>query len=336
MRKGVKSRIEEHGSSGLYISNKTPSTTTRKWILSLPTEDVEAAVEADTYSVESDHAEKLRILNDQSSTALRLISDLQSSSERRFENLERALSDQNELITKLQEENKSLKSKTENQENIIYQLLGGLFNQRDQANILSSHIADLYGEDFEDLSKDSSKWSVFPTTRQGDALEQEVAKQAEQIKSLVDLLRKTNNTIDSIDALQCYNSEAISKKLNMLEDETSAVQKATGELIVNQLEDKRRMLGHITSLDARTNRQEAVIGKVVNGLFGTDQQKSKQEYLDLLYGRVSQSTSINTSKWDSSPTTPQGDLTERKMAVFEKHLKSIKSRLETPLMEFSD
>lgn len=147
-RRFLKSRIEEHGPSGLFISNKTPSTI-RKWVLDLPLEP-EAA-----YSIEADHAEKLRILNDQSTRALRLIEEVQASSERRFEFLERALSDQNELITKLQEENKSLKSKTENQENTIYQLLGGLFNKKDQANILSTHLACLHGvADFQNLPND--------------------------------------------------------------------------------------------------------------------------------------------------------------------------------------
>jgi hypothetical protein len=334
-RRCLKSRIEEHGSSDLYISNKTPSTT-KKWILSLPTEEAEADAEVDTYSVEADHAEKLRILNDQSTRALRLIEEVQASSERRFECLERGLSEQNDLIEKLQNENKSLKSKLKGHESTIYQLLGGLFNQRDQANILSTHLADLYGEDIEDLPKDSSKWSVFPTTRQGDALEKELAKQAEQIESLTDLLRETNKTIDSIDTIQCYNYQAISKKFNTLEDETSAVQKATGELITNQLEDKRKMIGHVTSLDARTNRQETVILKLINGLFGSDQQKSKQDFLDLLFGQVSDSRLTNTSKWGQSPTTPQGNLIERKMAVFAENLKQIRERLGKPLMEFTE
>jgi len=334
-RRSLMSRIEEHGSSELYISDKTPSIT-RKWILNLPTEEVGVGADDDAYSVEADHAEKLRILNDQSTRALRLIEENQAYTERRFECLERGLSDQNELIEKLQNENKSLKSKLKGHEVTIYQLLGGLFNQRDQENILSIHLAELHGEDIEDLPKDTSRWSVFPTTRQGDALEQELAKQAQQIESLVDLLRKTNNAIDNIDTIQCYNSQAISEKLNMLEDETSAVQKATGELITNQLEDKRRMLAHITSIDARTGRQEAVIGKLVNGLFGTTQDKSRQDYLDLLYGRVSQRNSINTSKWGESPTTPQGNLTERKMAVFAENLKQIRERIGQPLVEYTD
>jgi len=336
-RRSLMSRIEEHGSTELYISDKTQSIT-RKWILDLPTEevDVENGSVDDTYSVEADHAEKLRILNDQSTRALRLIEENKASTERRFECLERVLSDQNELIEKLQKENKSLKSKLKGHEVTIYQLLGGLFNQRDQENILSTHLAELHGEDIEDLPKDTSRWSVFPTTRQGDALEQELAKHAQQIESLVDLLRKTNNAIDNIDTIQCYNSQAISEKLNMLEDETSAVQKATGELITNQFEDKRRMLAHVTNLDARTGRQEAVIGKLVNGLFGTTQDKSRQDYLDLLYGRVSQRSSINTSKWGESPTTPQGNLTERKMAVFAENLKQIRERIGQPLVEYTD
>jgi hypothetical protein len=314
-RRFIKSRMEQYGSSCLYISNKTPSTI-RKWTLVLPTE----TAGRESYSPK----------------ALPLTSEVQESFERRFECLERGLSDQNELIEKLQDENNRLMTKLEHHENTIYQLLGGLFNHKEQANSLNTHLAWLYDEDIEDLPKDPSKWTNYPTTRQGDYLEEQLAKQAEQIESLTELLQKTNKAIDNIGAVQCDNSQAVSKKLTMLEDETSAVQKATGELITNQLDDKRRIIGHITKLDAKSNRQEAVIGKLVNGLFGMTQEKTAHDYLNLLYGRVLPDEKyVNTSKWDS-PTTRQGDLTERKMSVLEEHLKEIRARLGKPIMELSE
>jgi hypothetical protein len=224
-RRCLKSMIEEHGSYDLYTSYTPISPPTSEggilnekwrktkekccWVVDIPTDE-------NAYSVEADHAEKLRILNDQSNRAFRLIEEVQASSEKRFECIERELSEQNELIEKLQNENKSLKTKLKGHEVTIYQLLGGLFNQSDQANILSIHLSELHGEDFEDLPKDTSKWSVFPTTRQGDALEKEVAKQAEQIESLVDLLRKTNTTSNKLDASPQGN--LIERKMAVFEE----------------------------------------------------------------------------------------------------------------------
>lgn len=62
----------------------------------------------------------------------------------------------------------------------VYQLIGGLYNQSTQTNMIEYHIASLYN-DKENIKKyaettDISKWDIWPTTRQGDHLEKQVEK----------------------------------------------------------------------------------------------------------------------------------------------------------------
>jgi hypothetical protein len=59
-------------------------------------------------------------------------------------------------------------------EHIIYQFVGGLFNQETQGGIIASHLSTLgfgdYGEE------DTSRWDIWPTTRQGDDCEARIEK----------------------------------------------------------------------------------------------------------------------------------------------------------------
>jgi hypothetical protein len=249
-RRFIKSRIIENGSSGLFISNKTPSTI-RKWVLVLSTD----------FSVETDHAQKLRILNDQSNHAMRVIREIQEAADKRFELLENELTQQ-KLDNKVHVD--ELNQKIENQKIVIYQLLGGLFNHSEQKNILNKHIDTLDGETDESFVTVSSRWEYYPTTRQGDALEEQL-------------------------------------------DECC--------ILVNDLK-------------ARTERYEEVVDELIGGLFNrTTQEKSLYYHRDLLHGTVTDIVLKNTSKWDDLPTTRQGDLMERKMAVVEKHLANIRQRI---------
>jgi hypothetical protein len=64
---------------------------------------------------------------------------------------------------------------------VVYQLLGGLFCQKSQAQIMSEHVEYLYPDDSSTSSRsrfgepDDSKWTIWPTTRQGDDCERRIA-----------------------------------------------------------------------------------------------------------------------------------------------------------------
>jgi hypothetical protein len=93
--------------------------------------------------------------------------------ENKIEEQEAQLAEQAETIQELQK-------KIDGIQGTVYQLLGGLFNQKSQNQVLQDHLSDLYSEPprvisrFEDPEEDDSEWENWPTTRQGDANEEKI------------------------------------------------------------------------------------------------------------------------------------------------------------------
>ena len=93
--------------------------------------------------------------------------------ENKVEEQEAKLAEQAETIQELQK-------KIDGIQGTVYQLLGGLFNQKSQSQVLQDHLSDLYSEPprvisrFEDPEEDDSEWENWPTTRQGDANEEKI------------------------------------------------------------------------------------------------------------------------------------------------------------------
>jgi hypothetical protein len=69
----------------------------------------------------------------------------------------------------------------------LYQLLGGLFNQQDQAKILQlySDVLDCKKSD-KITEDDTSEWGIWPTTRQGDECEKRLEELETELKILKD------------------------------------------------------------------------------------------------------------------------------------------------------
>jgi hypothetical protein len=77
---------------------------------------------------------------------------------------------------------KSLEKKLNGVENVVYQLLGGLFNQETQSSMLDSHLCCLRGSEYPgEIDKDTVIW---PTTRQGDKNEEEIRLLKQQVSKL--------------------------------------------------------------------------------------------------------------------------------------------------------
>ena len=102
-------------------------------------------------------------------------------------------------IDDLTEQLKEQKEQAERIETTVYQLLGGLFNQGSQRNVLRSHISYLIPSALNDFDVEKiSEEGIWPTTRQGDELEAKFAKQRKKYKKLKKRLKKLqNNTHDS-------------------------------------------------------------------------------------------------------------------------------------------
>jgi hypothetical protein len=84
----------------------------------------------------------------------------------------------------------SLEKKLEGVENVVYQLLGGLFNQETQSSILDSHLCCLRGNEHSGkINKDATSGeineeTIWPTTRQGDRNEEEIRILKQQVSKL--------------------------------------------------------------------------------------------------------------------------------------------------------
>ena len=82
-----------------------------------------------------------------------------------------------------------LSKRTEQQQNIIYQLLGGLFNHSSQEHVLNDYVNYLFDGTHEPLPTDEDN---LPTTRQGDVLE----KKVEKLQSKTETIYQQNDTYE--------------------------------------------------------------------------------------------------------------------------------------------
>ena len=64
----------------------------------------------------------------------------------------------------------------------MYQLLGGLFNQSTQSEMIDSHISSLKGTRY--LGNGVNGDAIWPTTRQGDRNEEEIRLLKQQVSKL--------------------------------------------------------------------------------------------------------------------------------------------------------
>lgn len=84
---------------------------------------------------------------------------------------------------------KKLESKLDGIHTVVYQLIGGLFNQGNQRDILGEHIKCLFqdakNEYTEDALPEKNKWTIYPTTRQGDECERRVEALEQTVRDML-------------------------------------------------------------------------------------------------------------------------------------------------------
>lgn len=99
--------------------------------------------------------------------------------------LEDLIEEQAKTIQEHSKKIEELDQKLKNTFEIVYHLLGGLFNKTEQRGRLDNYLALLFGrkEDIQ-IVKDASKWEIWPTTRQGDYCEKKIAEIEEKLLNL--------------------------------------------------------------------------------------------------------------------------------------------------------
>lgn len=95
-----------------------------------------------------------------------------SSSDSVEKDVVQTLSEKIEEQSKLIEE---LQTKLKGTHAVVYQLLGGLFQQRGQGKTLDIHLTHLGYKLKNPETCDTNKWGTWPTTRQGDECENKIS-----------------------------------------------------------------------------------------------------------------------------------------------------------------
>jgi hypothetical protein len=91
---------------------------------------------------------------------------------------------------------RALNEKLSGVHTVVYQLLGGLFCQKSQAQVMSDHIDYLYPESSSGSSRrrfgepDDNKWTIWPTTRQGDDCERRIADLEHDLNAAINAINQ--------------------------------------------------------------------------------------------------------------------------------------------------
>ena len=132
------------------------------------------------------------------------------------------------LVQEQAEEIKILERKLEGLNQVVYQLIGGLYNQSEQSSIIKKHLEILLcDETHTPYYGDESKWGIYPTTRQGDECERRI-EELEKICARLDtnlhdedqdsqLLRRKYHKVE-IDDYSTINSELMGENIIEMED----------------------------------------------------------------------------------------------------------------------
>lgn len=115
-------------------------------------------------------------------------------------------------IESIQKENTELRQMIENHadelekcKSVIFQLIGGLFNQKTQKWIGNSHTNVLLGKKYEpeahepEADEEYDNCSIWPTTRQGDEHEERIDEHEERIRKLEETIQKLEERVVSFE-----------------------------------------------------------------------------------------------------------------------------------------
>jgi hypothetical protein len=184
-----------------------------------------------------------------------------------------------------------LKRSIKGLQDTVFQLIGGLFNQRTQGDIIDMHLATLDSRDFEHTKIDEA--FIWPTTRQGDALE--------------------------------LRMNAMELRLHHLEQE-NAEQKAK----ILKLEAEKASQAHMNDAETAIYETKEALRHIGAGLYNQETQRDAWRDLKTMFYHDGcfeemeddelETWKVNTSKWDGSFTTRQGDDNEGRIERLERRL----------------
>ena len=103
--------------------------------------------------------------------------------------LEGLVEKQNKKLEEQDATIKKLEAKLDGVHAIVYQLIGGLFNHGNQRDILEEHTKCLFPDTKNEYTCDAlpekNKWTIYPTTRQGDDCEKRVEELEQTVRDML-------------------------------------------------------------------------------------------------------------------------------------------------------
>lgn len=129
-------------------------------------------------------------------------------------------------MTALENTVDQLKSDLTCHRNIIYQLLGGLFNQDTQPATLDHYVNVLFNN--QSKPKDYTEESNWPTTRQGDLLEEEVERINERLSWKIRDNEKLEREVVELKKKLSATETSMKDKFSLLEDRFNSLTRASG------------------------------------------------------------------------------------------------------------
>jgi hypothetical protein len=103
--------------------------------------------------------------------------------------LEGLIEKQNKKLEEQESTIKKLEAKLDGIHQTVYQLIGGLFNQGNQREIIEEHTKCLFPETTQEYTEDAlpekNMWTIYPTTRQGDECERRLEAMEQTIRDML-------------------------------------------------------------------------------------------------------------------------------------------------------
>lgn len=101
--------------------------------------------------------------------------------------LENLILEQSNEIKSLREIVEKQQKKIDGIEQVVYQLVGGLFNPNTQSDLIDTHLGIMNIHNYKhNDANNNSKWGIWPTTRQGDSNEERIEKLEKNVAAMTD------------------------------------------------------------------------------------------------------------------------------------------------------
>ena len=141
---------------------------------------------------------------------------------------------------------RALNEKLSGVHTVVYQLLGGLFCQKSQSQVMSDHIDNLYPDSSSSSRRrfgepDDSKWDIWPTTRQGDDCERRIADLEHDLNAAINAINDHSSRGMAADK-KILELEQQVKELTIEPVFTPYEEDKYGNMEMSELQDSQRFV----------------------------------------------------------------------------------------------